>query len=372
MSGRRISAQRALAQRTTVPRRPTSRRRVSRGPAIALGTVLTLLTIAGCAPEPMPVPTTTPSPPWVSTYVTPEPTELAPLRGTTVPAGSLDHASIAAKIDNHWDARPQVGLESTDMVFEELVEGGITRYLAVWQSTIPKLLGPVRSIRPMDPDIASPFGGIICYSGGQQRFVNLMRQTPVYNAIHGQADTASTFYRTDTKSAPHNVLVRAQKLLAQHSKIAAPKQQFAYSLDSASSSAAKDGKPTVAVNYRFSSLFYGTWKWNADSEQWLRVQQGKADKDSNGKQLSATNVVVLRVNVIMFKGVPKTLLSGKGQAWVSSGGATIRGTWSKGSATDSIRLVDENGVTIRLAAGNTWIELVPQSGSVSFSAPAAP
>ncbi len=350
-----------------------NRRGTGRGSiAGILVAAFTLVTVAGCAPEPMPTPTVTPSPTWVSTYETPDPTELAPLRGTTVPAGSLDHSSIAAKIDNHWDARPQVGLELTDIVFEEVVEGGITRYVAVWQSTIPELLGPVRSIRPMDPDIVSPFRGIICYSGGQQRFVTLMRQTPVYNAIHGQSDTATTFFRTDTKRAPHNVLVRATQVLAQHTDIAPPQQQYAYALDAASSSAGKDGSPTAAVVYRFSSLYYGTWNWDAASEHWMRVQQGKPDLDSNGKQLNAANVVSLRVNVVNDGGVPKTILSGSGEAWISSGGGTIHGTWSKSSANDPIRLMDGNGVTIRLAAGNTWFELIPPYGSVSFTPPTAP
>lgn len=340
--------------------------------AIPLLAALTVLSLVGCAPERTTAPSESPEPPWVSTYQTPEPTDIAPLRGTTVPAGTLDHASVAAKIDNHWDARPQVGLELTDIVFEELVEGGITRYVAVWQSDIPDLLGPVRSIRPMDPAIVSPFRGIICYSGGQQRFVNLMRQTPVYNAIHGQADTESTFFRTTAKSAPHNVLVRAKKLLSQHTTIAAPQQQFAYSLDAASSSAAKDGSPTGTVKYRFSSLFYGTWTWDASTQRWLRAQQGKVDKDSNGKQLNASNVVALRVNVVNDGGVPKTILSGKGTGWVSSGGATIKVNWSKTSDNAPIRLTDENGVTVRLAAGNTWFELIPPGGSMSFVAPAAP
>jgi len=336
---------------------------------VAVG-VLTLVVVTGCAPERMPTPTPTPT--WVSTYEEPAPTELAPLRGTTVPAGSLVQSSVAAKIDNHWDARPQVGLELTDMVFEELVEGGITRYVAVWQSTIPELLGPVRSIRPMDPDIVSPFGGIICYSGGQQRFVRLMLETPVYNAIHGQADTSKTFFRTDTKRAPHDVLVKAQDVLSQHPDITPPPQQFAYSLDGESSSAGKDGSPTAVVAYRFSSLFFGTWTWSPTIQQWMREQQGGADLDSDGNQLRANNVVVLRVTVVNDGGVPKTILSGTGEAWVSSGGATVHGTWSKSSPTAPIRLVDENGVTIRLAAGNTWFELLPPGGSVSFTAPAAP
>lgn len=332
---------------------------------------LAVFAVTGCAPERMPSPTTSASP-WVSTYETPAPTELAPLRGTTVPAGSLNHASIAAKIDNHWDARPQVGLERTDLLFEELVEGGITRYVAVWQSDIPELLGPVRSIRPMDPDIVSPLGGIICYSGGQYRFVQLMLNTPVYNAIHGQADTEDTFFRTNDKDSPHDVIVRAQQVLAQHSDIAPPQQQFAYSLDGPSSTAGKIGTPTAVISYRFSSIYYGTWSWDSTAQKWMRAQQDGADLDSNGNQLSANNVVVLRVNVVNDKGVPKTELYGSGEAWFSSGGGTAHGSWSKAGPTEPIRLVDDNGVTVRLAAGNTWFELLPPGGSVDFASPSAP
>lgn len=343
-----------------------------RAVAISLTAMLAAASLAGCAVN-RSTPTPTPSAsPWVSTYITPDPTQLAPLRGTTVPVGSLNHSSIAAKIDNHWDARPQVGLERTDILFEELVEGGITRYVAIWQSDIPELLGPVRSIRPMDPDIVSPFGGIICYSGGQYRFVQLMLNTPVYNAIHGQSDTENTFFRSKTKDAPHNVMVKAQEVLAQHTDIAPPQQQFAYSLDGPSSSAGKAGIPTSAIQYRFSDIYYGTWNWDAAGNKWMRVQQDAADLDSNGNQLSATNVVALRVNVVNDGGVPKTELYGGGEAWFSSGGATVHGSWSKASATEAIRLVDDNGVTVRLAAGNTWFELLPPQGSVNFVPPTSP
>lgn len=349
----------------------TTAKQARRAAAGALG-FLVSISLLGCAPERIPVPSASPTPSWVSTYITPDPTELAPLRGTTVPEGSLDHSSIAAKIDNHWDARPQVGLERTDIVFEELVEGGITRYVAIWQSDIPELLGPVRSIRPMDPDIVSPFAGIICYSGGQYRFVQQMLNTPVYNAIHGQEDTEDTFYRTDDKDSPHDVIVKAQAVLAQHPDIGPPPQQFAYSLDGPSSTAAKMGTPTAVIRYEFSTWFDGTWTWEATGEHWLRAQQGDADLDSNGNQLSAANVVVIRVNVVDDRGVPKTELYGGGEAWFSSGGATVHGSWSKASATQPLRLVDDQGVTVRLAAGNTWFELIPPHGSVKFIPPAAP
>jgi len=332
--------------------------------AIVLGCslVLTGCEAGGSGPSP--------TPGFSSGYETPAPTGVAPLRGTTIPAGSLDHSAVSAKIDNHPDARPQVGLERTDLLFEELVEGGLTRYVGVWQSDIPDLLGPVRSIRPMDPDIISPLGGIVCYSGGQQRFVALMRSTPVYNAVHGQSDTAATFFRTPDRAAPHNVLVKAKELLVEHGDIAAPQQQFAYALDAQSSTAAKEGSPTARIDYVFSAAMRGSWTWDPAKLAFLREQGRGPDLDASGAQLSATNVVVIRVGVVNDGGVPKTVLGGSGEAWVSSGGATVHATWSKGAAADPIRLVDDRGFSIRLAAGNTWIELVPTSGSVAFVGPA--
>ncbi len=343
----------------------TSRR--NSGRAAILTVVLSVAMLAGCAAGtegPQPSPSAT-SPREAAQ------TDVAPLRGLVVPKGTLEHASIAAKIDNHPLARPQIALDRTDLVFEELVEGGMTRYVAVWHSDIPDVLGPVRSIRPMDPDIISPFGGIVAYSGGQDRFVALMRQTPVYNAIHGQPDTEATFYRSDAKPAPHNVHVKATELLAEHTDLAAPRKQFNFAADLPSSTAVRLGTRTAAVNYRFSDYSFGTWNWDAPTSAFLRSQQGAPDVDANGAQLSATNLIVLRVPVTVALDIPKTEMIGSGEAWVSSGGATVRATWTKKSAASTIALIDDNGVAVKLAPGNSWIELIPLAGSVEHTAPTA-
>lgn len=324
----------------------------------------------GCAPvEAMPVPT----PSYSSTYVTPPPTALAPLTGETVEAGALAAPSLAAKVDNHPAARPQVGLERTDLVFEELVEGGLTRYVAVWHSDVPAEIGPIRSIRPMDPDIISPLGGIVAYSGGQQRFVAMMQATAVVNAIHGQADTDDLMFRTDAKDAPHNVLVRAPELIARHLDLAAPVQQFAFAPDAASSTAVREGGDVAGIALRFGSSSAPSWSWDPASARYLRFQDGGTpDLDTVGGQLSAVNVVVLRVPVTVSQSIPKTELIGSGEAWISTGGRTVHATWSKGSMTDPIRLVDDTGTVVRLAPGNTWIELVPLAGSAEFTPPTTP
>ncbi len=149
--------------------------RVRASRASALGALALTGLLAACATPTEPMPS--PSPGYTSTYETPPPIAVAPLTGELVEPGSLTAPSLAAKVDNHPNARPQQGLEHTDLVFEELVEGGLTRYVAVWHSDVPAEIGPIRSIRPMDPDIVSPLGGIIAYSGGQYRFVNLTAGT---------------------------------------------------------------------------------------------------------------------------------------------------------------------------------------------------
>lgn len=334
--------------------------------AFSLAVVLT-----GCdaAPMPTPSPSGSPSaaPVYVDTYVEPEATDIAPLRGTTVPAGAVSGPALSAKIDNHPDARPQFGLEHTDIVYEELVEGGLTRYVAIWQSTVPELIGPVRSIRPMDPDIVSPYRGIIAYSGGQYRFVVLMQSTPVVNAIHGQTNTRDTFYRVRGRPGPHDVLVRAPQVIQDFGPLEAPRQNWSYALTPDASSAAKEGTPASVVHYRFSSLMWGTWSYDASTERYYRQQANRGpDLDTVGNQLSATNIVVLRVEISNATGVPQTILNTTGEAWVATGGRVIHGSFTKASQNDPVYLYDDKGFTIQLGAGNTWVEMIPMAGSVSF------
>jgi hypothetical protein len=326
-------------------------------------TVIVAATLAACSPaEPRYE---------YAPHHTPVPaTALAPLRGTNVPAGSLTHPSLCAKVDNHVEARPQYGLNSTDIVFEELVEGGLTRYVACWDSGVPDQIGPVRSIRPMDPDIISPFGGIVAYSGGQYRFVEMMRDTVVYNAIDGQSDTEETIYRTDDKDAPHNVGVAANVIISQHLDLAPPQQMFAYSSSVATSTPARVGSPQSTINVTFSDERFPSWTYDPAAQVYLRSQEGAPDFDDADAQIHSTNVIVMMVNVDwQYSPVPRTIMVDSGEAWVSTGGKTVHATWSKASREAPILFVDDRGLIIRLAPGNTWIEMPPAaSGSVAFAA----
>ena len=305
----------------------------------------------------------------------------APLTGvqyeeTTPEALQLKKPSVACKIDNGSEApRPQSGLNSTDMVFDEMVEGGLTRLVAIWHSTQPDGIGPVRSIRPMDPDILSSFGGIVCFSGGQQAFVNMIKQAPVFTASETTEQGKGTFSRSSDRIAPHNVIVNVQKLASDHPELTPPAPQFQFGKDVQTSTAGVSGEAVTKFEVKFPSAS-ALWTPSADGAKWLRTQDGKPLTDKlDGAQVAATNVVVLSVKIDRsyldrkYGHIPKTIMVDTGKAWIFSGGKFVEATWSKASATSPISIVDSAGAPVLLAPGNTWVELMPVApeGKISIS-----
>lgn len=344
----------------------------SRIALVLASTTATALALAGCAGGTIALPGTSSTPTPEKVFVT------APLTGVkyeqgTPEATGLTGPSVACKVDNSEAARPQQNLNKTDMVFDEMVEGGLTRFVAVFHSQLlttdsdAKAIGvaPVRSIRPMDPDIISQFGGIVCYSGGQLKFVNMMRATKVFNASETSEQGNHTFSRLTTREAPHNVQVNVKLLAANHPEIAAPQQGFDFATDLSKATAVASGTPVTRVKVAFPAAL-AEWVPSTDGSQWLRIQDGKVDTDSATKeQLHATNVVVLEVTEDRsyadpkYGHIPKAVLIGKGKAWVFTGGNYVEALWSKSSQTARIILTDASGAAINLAPGNTWVELKP-------------
>lgn len=316
------------------------------------------LALAGCSPQGGPTADPTPTP----VYVTAPLTGVQYLEGSPEAAG-LSRPSVACKIDNSFDARPQLGLNRTDVTFVEMVEGGLTRLIAFWHSDQPNAVGPVRSIRPMDPDIISPFGGIVCYSGGQWVFVKMMLATNVFNASETSEQEKGTFSRTKDRIAPHNVIVDVAKLAGNHPELAAPQVQFGFANELGKSTAALQGKPVSDIKVYF-PLALSQWAPNADATRFLRTQDGETHTDAaDGSQISATNVVIMEVKIDRsyldgrYGNVPRSVMISSGPAQVCSAGKCVVATWSKASQTSPINLSDASGNPVLLAPGNTWVEL---------------
>jgi hypothetical protein len=318
------------------------------------------------SPTPTPIPTPTPTPP-------PAPI-VWPLTGVPTDAVA-DRPALAVKIENSIDARPQTGLPSADLVYEEVVEGGITRFCAVFQSTVPAQIGPVRSIRPMDASIAAPLHGVLAFSGGVQGYIS--RAVTAGLQVVSQDSGARGFKRSNARSAPHNVYADPSVLLSQADAAhqAAPQPQFAIALPPAQPSAAA-GQPISALHVTMSGVSHPLWTWDAGSGKWLRSESATPSVDAaGGGRLSAANVVVLRVDVVTTAArdpagnpVPETMLNGTGAAFVASAGHSVAATWSKPGVADRVTLTGSDGKPVELAPGHTWIELVPNgSGSISVS-----
>lgn len=335
-------------------------RKLTRATSVFATLAVAALALAACAPQTSP----TADPSQTPVFVT------APLTGMqfaegSLEAGYLSRPSVACKIDNSEAARPQLGLNRTDVVFDQMVEGGLTRLVAIWHSDQPAAVAPVRSIRPMDPDIISPFGGIVCYSGGQWAFMQMMLNTNVFNASETSEKDNGTFSRTPDREAPHNVVVDLAKLATAHPEISAPGVQFGFANSLGNSTAALTGTSVSDIKVYF-PLALAQWTPNADETRFLRTQDGKIHTDAaDGKQLSAANVVIMTMQIDRtyldrkYGNVPKTVMIGSGQAQVCSAGKCVNAMWAKASQTAPITLTDAAGNPVLLAPGNTWVELQP-------------
>ena len=310
-------------------------------------------------------PATTPPPP------PPPPTW--PLTGVQAQSVPADRPALAVKIENSIDARPQTGLNSADIVWEEVVEGGITRYMAVFHSTLPPEIGPVRSIRPMDASIAGPLRGVLAFSGGVRTYITNAANAGVQ--VLSQDSGSAGFYRVKTRRAPHNVYADPAALLGQADAghHAAPPPVFTFPASGQQPTAVAAGAPAGILKITMSGVSHPTWTWSAPDGRWLRSENATPATQSDGARLSATNVVVLRVNVVTTSArdpagnpVPETVFTGQGAATVATGGKTVAATWRKGGPGEGVVLTGADGAGMTLAPGNTWVELVPNgSGNVT-------
>ena len=287
--------------------------------------------------------------------------------------------AVSCKVDNAPAGRPQFNLNKADIVHVQMVEGGLTRLLVTWHSQPVDKVGPVRSVRPMDADIAAAFGGIFCYSGGVDMFIALLQDTSLYLADENtqQSVKPNSFSRTPERFAPHNMVVDMGLLQSQHEDLASPQSIFNYAafLDETKDyepASASSGKATTDLTIEYPDA---TSYWKGDgSGNLLRSQDGEPHMDGvSEEQVKAKNVVVLEVQIdssirdARYGVIPKTIMVGSGKVWVFVDGKHIEGTWSKATQTSPIELLDSTGAVIKLAPGNTWVELKPDTATLTIT-----
>lgn len=352
----------------------TRRWRARSGALVAAGA---LVALAACG-----TPVTTPPTPTVTARAevvadkqavpAPEVPPTWPLTG--MPGVPDPRPAIGVKIENTTVARPQAGLDQADVVWETIVEFEVSRFVAVFHSQAPEEVGPIRSVRPMDPLIMAPLGGLLAFSGGQPGILDLVAESGVQQISHDAG--APGLYRVRTRSAPHNVYgtLSTWWSVAEGGRTA-PAEQFGFARSADRAAAVTAGTPAGTLAFRLSGQSSPVWSWDAGSGTWLRSEGSTPATAASGARLSAVNVVAVTANhpATGFgaqggAAVPTYELVGSGDAVVATGGRTVAARWQKDAQDQPMRLYLPDGSEATLAPGNTWVELVPAgTGSLTVS-----
>ncbi|HVB52188.1 MAG TPA: DUF3048 domain-containing protein [Acidimicrobiales bacterium] len=280
----------------------------------------------------------------------------APLTGLPDPGGAaLRRPALTVKIENTPQALPQWGIDQADVVYEEIVNGGITRLAAVFNSQAPAKVGPVRSVRPTDTQVVYPLGGIFAFSGGAPYAIASISTAPVKLIDENAAGTA--MFRDNALYAPHNLFAVASALFAFKGTPTPPPALFSYR-----AATTKPVGPAVAsFVVPFPSIYPVTWTWNTTTQSWDRTLFGLADITGTGVRESPKNVVVMYVNYVNGIGTESSYanLQGSGPVTIFTAGRKVVGTWSRGpSMSDVIQYKSLTGKTLVLTPGQTWVELL--------------
>ena len=324
------------------------------------------------AATPSGTPTNSPSPSGTPTPTQPPLPVLvpAPLTGLLVTLEAAARHPIAVMIDDQADARPQSGFNSAAIVWHAPAEGGIPRYMLVFQDTIPEGVGPVRSAREYYVEWAAEWRAMYVHAGGSPQALDTLAAKGhgawVYNADQFRWG-GRYLWRTTDRFAPHNVYSDGDHLRALARRLGArdgpmePVWTFA-------PDATRDQRPrggTIRVDYPYETI---TYRYDANSNTYIRSINGskKPQRDrAGGEVVAPKNVIILRMSFgPLNDGHPqKHRLEarnvGKGVAYIATNGHTVKGQWRKASPTAPTLLFGPDGKPITLTAGQTYIQVIP-------------
>jgi len=284
----------------------------------------------------------------------------SPLTGNQVTDEAVTKQAVTGiMIENSPDARPQSGIKDSGVVFEAIAEGGITRFLVLYQEQKPQLIGPVRSVRMYYVDWVAAFNASVAHIGGSAAALAEVRNGN-YRDID-QFFNAGAYWRATDRYAPHNVYTSFEKLDALNAAKGYTSSDF-------TGFTRKDSKGVAAptatqINVTISgALFNSSYTYDASTNLYNRSQAGEPHLDREGGQITPRVVVVMKVpmQLVLEDGYREQINTiGNGTATIFQDGEVKEVTWTKLTKTDQIKFTDAAGVDIPLARGQTWITAVP-------------
>ena len=307
-----------------------------------------------------------------TTTTTLGPQNPSPLNGADVlDATMLERRAIAVKIDNHPSARPQSGIQEADMVYELLVEGGLTRFIAVFHHSDSEYVGPVRSLRPTDSTLVVYLNAPLQISGGQDWIQSLSRS----RGLNMITDDRISTYRIGSRRSPHNLYATTLKMRETADRRGwsddAPEPIFTFGDATPALTKAQvvtmDWSDRPEVVWRFDELLGAYVRFNRDNpHDWL-------SRDGDREQIAAETLLVLTARNYTASpssgngsSVPALDTLGTGSALLFYEGGLIQGTWARDSYDDPFSLKLLSGAEMVLPAGKLWISVFPTSGSLDW------
>ncbi len=294
----------------------------------------------------------------------------SPLTGREVSNQAATKRSVlAVMIENSPEARPQSGLKDAGVVFEAVAEGGITRFIALYQDNEPSLIGPVRSVRPYYLDWAAAFSPAVAHVGGSPEALNMLRSGS-YGVDLDQFANGAAYWRAKDRRAPHNVYTDYSHLAGLASNKGKTSSDFSGLTRQAVDSTAKtDGEAATTIKLAVSTgQFAVSYAYDTDSHTYLRYQGNVAHQDREKGQVTPDVVIALQVNqTLQSDRLHNTIATiGSGGCYVFQDGTVTKGTWHKDSPTSQLTLLDEAGQPIQLKRGQTWITAVANGKAITW------
>lgn len=288
-----------------------------------------------------------------------------PLTDLPAPGGKVpDRPALAVKVGNEPEgARPQSGLNEADIVYDTPAEGGIMRYVAVFQCSSASSIGPTRSVRWVDWHILQAFGHpILAFAGGINPDVNTVDGLGWLQPADLLAGAQSAGVRITTRVPPDNLYTSTSALWGLAKPGSPPPPVFSYS-----SALPSLATRATALAIDFSEGTDVIWKWDGRGDCWLHTYSGVPDIDTlTNRPVTTTNIVVQIVHYSFGpnqespggSGDVESQTVGSGSGYVLRGGEVISVTWHRPSLSAPTTFTDAKGQAVGLAPGRTWVELV--------------
>jgi hypothetical protein len=296
---------------------------------------------------------------------------ISKLTGLPVTAAEENLPVTAVMIENSDQARPQSGLSQAGVVFEALAEGGITRFVAIYQSDLTSSIGPVRSARPYFIDWMYPFDAGYAHVGGSPTALSLIQTLNVRDM--NQFSNGSYFTRISSRQAPHNVYTSTSSLYSLEQAKGWTSSSFVGFPRKADSPSKNPTATTINLNPSYSDMAVN-YQYDATQNSYKRSEGGSPMLDADtGQQIEPKVVIAMVVpwtnGALDSSNAYYTVYSdiGSGTAYVFQDGTVTQGTWAKPSVGTQITFTNANGSPIKLNAGQTWITALGANSEISYS-----